>query len=83
VSLHGFMLLRAIEKRAEIDRAVFKGFADRVFESLDDKESEEPWLVSGRLSTDPGKFERPPRASYARQDPTRSLVDHAVTRGML
>lgn len=63
-----------MNKQAAVDRAFFKGFAERIMKAVDEDEVSSlknisPW------STSPGKQDRPPRSSYARQDVTRGLVD--------
>lgn len=66
-----------MNKQAAVDRAIFKGFTDRIMKAVDEDEvsslkNTSPWR------TGPGKQDRPPRSAYARQDPSRDLVDNVV-----
>lgn len=66
-----------MNKLAAVDRAVFKGFTERIMKAVDDEEMSSlknlsPWR------TGPGKQDRPARSAYARQDSSRDLVDNVV-----
>ena len=69
------------EKRSAVDKAMFRGFADAIMKAIDEDDDDEMVHATGLLRYDkggPAKDERPPRAAYARQEMSRSLVDHVI-----
>jgi hypothetical protein len=76
-------LVEVVEKRAAVDRAMFKGFVDRVMKSIEDDEPSEMHTALGLLRLDrtgPAKEDRPPRAAYARQEVGKGLVDNVIQK---
>lgn len=70
-------------KTAAADKAVFKSFYNRVMKSFDEEDHNELAHCLGLLRGDrtgPAKDERPPRASYARGETSRTLVDNVVQK---
>lgn len=66
-----------MNKQSAVERAIFRGFVDRIMKAVDDDEVSE--LTNTSLwRTGPGKQDRPARSAYARQDPSRDLVDNVV-----
>lgn len=70
-------------KTAAADKAMFRGFYDRVMKSVEDGGYDEMMSSTGLLRGDrtgPAKDDRPPRAAYARGEMSRTLVDHVVQK---
>jgi len=72
-----------MKKISVADKTVFKGFYDRVIKAFDEDNHDELAGSLGLLrgdKTGPAKDERPPRASYARGETSRTLVDNVVQK---
>lgn len=73
-----------MNKLSAVDRAFFKGFADRIMKSFEEDDDNELVGALGLLNqarTAPAKDERPPRAGYARGEMARTaLVDNVLQK---
>jgi hypothetical protein len=72
-----------MNKLSAADRSIFKGFAARIMECIEDDSDNELVDALGLLNlskTGPRKDERLPRQSYARQETSRTLVDNVIAK---
>lgn len=72
-----------MNKISAVDRAIFKGFASRIMERIEDDSDNELVEALGLLNqskTGPAKDDRLPRQAYARQETSRTLVDHVLNK---